>query len=464
MVRVALLLLLAGCQQIFGLDDPSLVDATGATVNGSYKVMWLENGSNGIVRNERAYTTDEASASVRLDDGTERDVELRANGSFGFATAYEEQPYVLTLRNPYGALAIHHSATNLDILDRVAGHLDRKPVPTDGTVTLVIDNPAPPLALEMVQTTGLWMSGALTSASLDWNQLQSLSGPRGLLESSKHDGLYYAGYMDTGEYMQLMYWGGQRDVDVVPPTTLPIHVQNLFGTSCAELVLSLADEQKRIRRYAPASSASESQEWQVYGALHDELAWALSHPLAFGISTTPSNRTVLVNYANPLDLPVKASARVTASRVIDGVSLDVGSVSFTSVTQTTCGTGIPLPALDVAIPMNMHFAGSDLSADRTALTFSTDDPVATWDVSPGRVDYYVVQLFEVVGSQLVSRYSAVTGAMSFAVPRDLLLTGHTYVLSVLVSAGIPGAKTGDFRTVTMPLATGYAMSGFITVQ
>src|SRR5262245_39248675 len=161
---IAIIFVSLGCNQVFGLDE-TVPAADRGMVTGVYKLRVIENQSDGTpLVMDQPYPLDQLEADVELDDGTRRAVVLRADGSFAFTTATIGQRYSITFITTYSRRTYQNDATNLVLIERIAGRIDRQLVPT-GTV-LEYDVPNRPTATatseEEVQSTGIWARKKLT--------------------------------------------------------------------------------------------------------------------------------------------------------------------------------------------------------------------------------------------------------------------------------------------------------------
>src|SRR5262245_12481861 len=122
-LALAMLAGLAGCKQVFGLQDPQIKSSV---VTGKTSLRWMENGPDSKPEpHDRQYAKSEIALSARLDDGTPVAVDIADDGAFSFPVAYPGQVYSLAVATPYSARTIRNSAATLDLADPVAGHPDR---------------------------------------------------------------------------------------------------------------------------------------------------------------------------------------------------------------------------------------------------------------------------------------------------------------------------------------------------
>jgi hypothetical protein len=464
-MRLCWLLALVGCKQIFGLDNPALEDtASPTTVTGSLALIWVENDVETPIRKERAFTRDEVTLSVRLDDGTESAVAMNG-GSFSFTT--NGHPYALRIVSPFSDRTLMLDQTNLDLVERILGHIERTPPSQPLTITLQLTNRPSGAVLETLHTTGLWATGDIPSTGvLDWNQLLSQSGPLGVLEASKLDAMFYNGHVTTNGFEQLRYVASSGVVGITDGGTYPFTIAPLLANRCARLDLKLASELARLRAYTPANFTTEQFDWVVYATPTTEFApMVVTHPLAYLInSSTSVDGTLDIAYGNPYRMPVYVVGKAYFLRTVNGAILDASTATFAPVNELTCTTPISLPGDAIAIPTHIRIEGVELVIDDTPIALATANPTVSWDLSPGKAELFSVFVRELVGGSLVVRKVISTTTSEVAIDRAVFVPDHTYNIVVVARLGLPGIATGDFRSQQATFARSVANSATFRIH
>ena len=189
-----------------------------------------------------------------------------------------------------------------------------------------------------------------------------------------------------------------------------------------------------------APAAMDTMITAMYGNPFESLGW----PAIFNVGSVGS-RTYMFN-ALPVSLNAVLSSYVDASATDAPYSAGLPTTINLGTTQlTTDGQTI---ALDATKPIEIT-----VSPDQSMNTLYT-----------ARIDELVVNMMNMT----VERHTVFDGASTtptFDLPSDLLVSGHTYVIrGGCIVGGFTMAASGDLQTVSFPIAFGQLDSGVFTVQ
>ena len=461
--------LLAGCNQLYGLDETVPYEDRG-TVTGVYKLRWAENEASGapVVR-EGAYSVDELTADVELDDGTRRDVALASDGTFSFTTASAGQAYALTFQTTYSRITYQLSAQDLVLVDRVAARRDRELVPRNTELIYQLTNrPAMTLtSREEIMTTGVWTRRQIIANQpirYDWATAERQSIPLGLLDASKFDDAYYVFFDRVPTNYRIMasakargsLVGGQANTLSAGAAT------TLTDSRCAHVEVQSQQEAARISALFP-DAASTLAFWILNATPSQEFAQVAALPVAFGLSNAAGADVATdVDYGSPIPGGVIAlDFALGVSRPgMAGVSVQT-SVPLAG----DCPTTTRFIAGEVSLPTTVSVAGTAITDQDQFVTIDRSRPVPVmWESSAGRVDAAGVTLIEVVDDNTtIARSTYLTTGTSVLIPVAELDRGRRYSLLVRLTAGVPGAAIGHFDRLDETVSTGTFLSTSFTV-
>lgn len=468
MIRCTWLLALAGCNQLFGLEETVPAQDRGL-VTGVYKVRWAENDASGASTiRDGVYAPGELTGDVELDDGTRRDVTVRGDGTFSFSTASEGQAYSLTFRSVHGRTTYQLAAPDLVLVDRVAARRDRQLVPPSTELVYQVTNR--PLATltsrEEIMTTGIWTREQVTNdipIRYDWGSVVAQSAPLGLLDGSKNDDAYYTFIDRTTTYNRIVSTARARaTLTGGQSTTLTAAAAPLAPTLCTEIAIQSRQERDRLFALSPNTSSALAL-WAIHATPSAELGFTATLPLAFSLgSVDDADITDTIDYGNPFP---------GGARILElGVVATRPEGDFTSVTvhvpvEADCTTTTIIPAGMVAVPTSLALAHSALVTKDQFVAIDRSAPVAvTWETSEtGVADDAVVTLFEVVDTVgVVVQTIFTSGTRALFDPADLEM-GRKYYVHVRLQSGVTGGAVGHYDVLDDTQAYGATQSPTFTV-
>jgi hypothetical protein len=467
MTKWALLVALTGCNWVFGLDETVPADDEGL-VNGTYHVHWGENIASGepVVR-DGVYAADELVGEVVLDDGTRRDVTIRGDGTFSFPTARAGQAYSLTFRSPAGRTTYQLAATNLALVDRVAGRRDRELV-RPGTVLEVDVANRPPSTLtyrEEIMTTGVWTRTQVSDQMpirYDFATAVPATAPVGLIDGARSDDAYYIYFDRAGTYSRVVASARARGTLVNGQGgTLTATAAPLAADLCTQL--ALPSKQERDRLFGLLGNATSSLAvWAIAAAPAPELASIAQLPVAYAAgSVDDADVSSMVMYGNPFIGGVRVVQFGVVANTPEG---DFASVVAHVPVQADCTTPTAIDAGVVAVPSALALTGTQIRMKGQFVTIDRSAPVyVSWLSSSGHADDTIVTLYEVVDTVGVLGQAIVTTGGHVTIDSADLEMGHTYFIIIQHRDGIPGAGSGDYSTVADAPAVGVYQSPTFTI-
>jgi hypothetical protein len=466
--RGALLVALAGCNQIFGLDE-TVPSQDRGMVTGVYKLRWAENDLAGAATvRDGVHAPGELTAEVELDDGTRRDVTIRGDGTFSFPTATPGQAYSLSVRSGYGHNTFQLDATDLVLVDRIAARRDRQLVPPNTELVYeVADRPLPTLTgREEIMTTGIWTRAQVTNdipIRYSWGSAVAQSQPLGLLDGARNDDAYYVFIDRATTYNRIMSAARARATLVGgQSTTVMGTAMNVAPTLCTRI--DVGSRQERDRLYGLFSNASSALAlWTIHATPSAELGFTATLPLAFSLSSDDAaDVTASIDYGNPFP----GGARILdLALVVTRSEGDFSAVTVHVPVAADCATTTTIAPGVVAVPTAIEIAGSVLGKKDQFVTIDRGAPVPmTWQVSAdGTHQDAVVKLFELVDTVGVLKQTIYTaGTQALLDPRNLEM-GRKYFVHVQLRSGIPGAANGHYDVVEDAQANGDMLSVTFTV-
>ena len=185
-------------------------------------------------------------------------------------------------------------------------------------------------------------------------------------------------------------------------------------------------------------AATDTMVSAMYGNPFESLGW----PAIFGISAT-GTRTYMFN-AMPVTLGASLWSYVDAGAT--SATFDAGLPTTINLGQTQLTTDGQMVTVDATKPIEITF-----SPDQSTNTLFT-----------ARIDELVVN------GMAVERHTIFRGASTmstFDLPSDQLVSGHTYVIVAgCIHGGYTQAASGDLETFAFPLSSSQLDSGVFTVQ
>lgn len=457
--------MLAGCAQIFDLDDraPSVI--------GTHVRREIRNDASHFpVVVEVPYETIEAIAV--LDDGTRSTVHWESDGTFWFPVARWDQPYRLQITADGATAEYQHHSRFLRLGSRSVGRLDRATVPAGTALEYVVDD-APSNGVVTVATTGVWSEtsapvGANSSFTIDWIKTIPLSPPRGLIDAAQFDRAYWIHHDTFASPEGEAYWGLSRyredditlaagQVTSVVGSSIPID-----ASSCVRIDLKNQTEATRLQNAGLGTA--------VFGA------WSLravpapavnASGLGLASMAAPSDLrdvTFDVRFGNPfpghqplLVSRVSINRGVIAPGAATVAPLQCGTIRWTTPSLDDCATPTTT-AGTVGVPGMATLDGNELATDRQLLPIdeSREQLVLRWALATdGPVDHYVVSLVEALSSRgtttLPVRATYVTVEPSVVIDPALFHPGKLYMFSIVARTGFPRSADGDLIEQVYPL-------------
>ena len=460
------LLALLGCNQLLGLDQTAPIADEGS-VTGVHLLRSIVNQPDGTpVVMTTPFARGALEVDVELDDGTRRDVTLADDGTFSFTTATVGQRYSLTFRSRYSSRTYQHDATNLVLIERVAGRADRQLVPANTFIEYALTNrPISPTAIEEIQSTGIWARvdiTALAGGMVDWSTASPQTEPLGLLDAAHNDVAYYVQYDVQGAYYRAM-WSARAPVTLLggQTTIVPGTAVAVAADMCTRVQWDAPRELERVTSSIDDETSTVAV-WGIAATPLADLATTARLPLAFANGTVQAPVDEMVSYGNPY-FPGARSAdlativyRTKAAWIVLAVAMPVAA---------DCATPTVLPVGETPYALTMQLAGTVLDSTDQIVALDRSQPVrVTWQAAPtGRADDALLLLREIVGvpgGSSVSTLKAIvyTTAAEATLDSAMLESGHRYELNVTLRGGLPGASTGDYDHLAPTLTAGSLMS------
>lgn len=475
MRAAALLLLLPGCDVVFGLDRDRLpidaaVDASPDFVTGELLHRFVMNAPTGAPVEFQEPDRD-VGLSVSFDDGSEPTALVidPGLGTFSFARP-AGAPYRLiatSARDGHVPTEWQTSLPALSLVAMTAGRPMREPVTLSTPLTFT--TPTAP-GTHVVLSTGVWTETAIPGDVLDWKQAFASGPPLGLLDASKSDQLFYvvrSVFADTATGLTYTAFLSEATKAVTIVDGMPQNIALAFATSvrdqCAKIAAPRAAAMQRVALAAGPGTTPASDDWIIHAAPNPALGPVGVLTLAFHVEvppTVPSNQIINVAYRNPF--PGHSSiasmgafyGRTIAAPGASGLVLTTGARVYTPV--------LPCPALTAleltqGIPGALSLAGVQLTGpDGTVVPVDANAPLSlSWSLAAsGPVDVSSATIYEVVAqngkTSLVPVRQFKTLGQSVTIAANVLQPQTSYVARVDAAIGYPDAATGDLRTVQYP--------------
>lgn len=467
-----MVLALAGCRQVLGLSDPApLPDgAVALPVHGQHHVVGYLNDMTGTPLPEDV-AFEAVTGSVIHADSSIETLALDDNGNFAFVA--DQLPYRLVFVDD-GATPLEYQLTSqtIDLGVPVMRRYPMQPTPPATRLDLAMVNEQPG-GSPLVQSTGLWASLSPSGQSqsellVDWGTAYT-----GLLDASEYDALYVTMMASSGNGYTSITSACTTNVTLVGGTTtfgecdlaptLPDHCTRVVSPGAAEierLVGAVADGPE----YRDATSG-----WQLLAApLGDPRAWGLR--LAYDDSGTVHDADVQVEYTDPFNGHLALAALSTAVSRPVGVTNVYATTTHFARAQDSCSSPTQIMSA-VAIAGMPTLGGTQLVRDDLVVGLPASGLAElTWPIaSPGTVDFYSVELFEI--DLATGAFTGVRNYMTVephvAIDPALFAASTHYVVLIFAFAGYPDASTGNLTRIGFPeigYATSAVTSGTFTVS
>ena len=454
------LLVVCGCDQLFGLDTvppvtaDAAIDAGPRTVACDYLWHVIANDSQG------APSASVLAAPVGYAHVSVGGVELPIAGDGTFSFEAAPGPYELLVTTPTDVV---HYIRDSDTCHLVTPTFHRLAAAQPTVVTPVnVTTTTQPPATGFVRylSTGLRAVVAApfvggTTYSADWNAAVENDGTSaGLLSAAANDRLYWTHFVPFATYDTLVEAGvaavtlvnGQTTAVQMTPTAVP---QRCATVQTHDLAIT-----KAIADASPRSNGSAAGAWAIVSTPMPSEGPGEGHVVAFGTSLVATDDSLQVTYGNPF--PGESDMLQTAASVTWSVANGAATpypiygtlnawVVFTGDPSSACSATVAVPQ-PIAIVDQFAVAGTALTTDVEALTIDRGHPVpVSLGVTPGAWDALAVYLYEVTAVNGATTLSYVAAYMpldrDFMIDPSLLLVGHQYLLIAYARAGTPLART-----------------------
>jgi hypothetical protein len=487
-VRLAvLLLLLAGCDQIFKLTPPDEPEPTvpPRTVSVVYDRIVVENTGPTQPTN----VDPETFAVTRL-DGTEIPFTRTGLGTYEFTT--DAATYTIDAATALGGTQVQLGGATVHLRERVLGRTMRT-APQAGTIlqfdALPIADPGGKPEFNVL-TTGMWAQAGIAQPTdaLDYSELASFGGPLGVIESQGGDALFLLEYgsVEANLPSRRQLLGYRRDTPIVVQGGTTQILGNLMATAsrhCMRVTADRAEELARLESVVPSSFAFPNADWIASAIPHEALHASGSVMLAR--DAAPSFIDAYdVKFENPISATTILSmgARLQRNFKLPGTELGSDLVyelrTYNAPVALQSGaacTPQQLPAGRTALVGSISVDGKAITRDDLEVSTTTTKPLdITWSTADGDVDAYTTSLIEMVAiptpggtgmrTVQVARISVTTTGTRASIPRSYLERGRYYFITVETNTGFPGAADGDFSTIAYPRGIGRAVSGVFKAE
>jgi hypothetical protein len=484
-LALSTVLSLAGCAQIFGLDETS---SGGGNVD---KVsLSLTRASIGASVTMAPLDVSMQTATFLADDGAGGYLRVpgavTSPGTFSAAELTEAVPVEFTLP---GASGEHIWATGARAQRGafvVFEHPGAEPPLANSAVAVTTTLPSAYVTGDSfkVEVIGAWMQHGLAAGELpavDMGATAIATGPIPYAMYTPMFGSVPARFTSSDVVLFLRYHNGvlsdvlQQQLDQTDGTDTITGTMTPVATTASNL-MAVIDPPALMTRYAavrPALTTALAQSYAVRAAPGASLGQPAGTVLASG--TPAATETSFAKaFGNPFESLGWKSLVEYASSMSRTYMLDaMHSVTLTARFSTIAEVGTDPLTFDspAGLPITIQIDSTLLTADGTSVALDLTKPVvveATTDRPQNTV--YVARLFELDASttSVVKNLVAemvVTDMPRFAFPPALFATGHTYFVQVAcLQGGFADAAAGDLQTVTLPYTSGTLDSGVFTVM
>ena len=460
------LLAVASCDLVFGLDGHELAPDSGSgTITGTFVRQVIANNSQHLpTPTESGLTSPELDLELRVGSAT-TNVPVDSSGSFEAATAV---PYALAWTLDGGVpIELQSSAPVLELVDLWVGRADRTPVTKPTTLTFDVPSVGSD-EFVAVQGTGLWADiGAneapgATMFGVDWHAVTDAHHTPGLLDASQNDRLYALFYHHikdaTHDYDQLVAYftaditqtDGTSDAVTNTPTALGL-------SPCTEIVASPTLDGQRLAAANPAYVPHDSS-WAVVGIPIGARDNTGINYLAGNSQVAIADVDSMIHYDDPFPGVTEVAAMtasLTRSVQLGGAAPTTFTAASFELDQVLNNCQATTLGGRLAAIVGWSVAGQSLAADGASLTVDrTADVDASFMVSSGAADYYQIDLVQLGVSAGATTATVIrtywTTDPVVHVDPALLVPGTTYALTSWVQVGVPGATTGNFKSLAFP--------------
>lgn len=471
---LCLLVLLAGCDRVFG--SAFVADGPAATVSVRLEYRHVYNTFEGV-----PFATDAApyaQSQILAVEATHAGVPVDVAADFATGTfTFEADPsarYRLVIRYASGTVAeLQSRQRELRVTDIYYS----RPVGLDAVqstigITLVGGNSAAEL---IVATTGIFTNTRLQPSAgtytLEWN--------RSAIETAENDRIYFAQEFVTGptearyRVLEKIFspasYAMSNGVSSETITLAPID-----RTACTRIEAARTAEAARVAAAYPAYPTA-STGWILYAVAEPLLGIDATAFLAASATPDLAHEQFDVVFGQPYPgHTVMALLLANRTRTFEHggrqFAVSVGSRQFVAASSSSasdCARSTVLPGTRVALPTGFTLGEVALDRDDLELAIAAPELELAW--TGGEADYYTVVLHELVGGTGVPSIgpglrSYRTTEPAATIGSDVLETGHTYVFEVQARLGHPDAAEGDLTSYQYPYEMAIGMSSAFTVS
>jgi hypothetical protein len=480
---LAWLVVLAGCAQLFGIDDTSKApDAAPTPGHTSLTVDRLDVGTT-VVQTPLDITG--LPAAIFFANNTAVTGTAAGNGWSADVAADSIEYFLPDVPSPVPRV-IALPASDIHNLFGVYEHPNPSPAPAMATFSLSVGLPSAATGTEGFQlfTVGSWAVSAFPSPAAGSGVAQAsitLPNPSNITGRPRDkiilDDAVLVLRFSGAKLTALLQVPPLDEVDGVNAVTggmSPIAIdQNLAATIGAAGALT------RLATVQPASTAAPTLNWSVTAAPGFAIGNATGPQLEAGAAAM-TDTTIAATYGNPFSTKGWRSTFVwapTATRTYTTPAMGPGGglpvTLFAQLVDVLDATAAgPLVAdLPAGMPQVVTLAGTPLTSDGAAVTADPATALAvSFTADTASNTLYQMQLFELdpdpTNTVLQLRFKlGFTGAQpAFTIPAGTFDPTKLYALRAMcVSGGYPGLASGDLTQRTLPTSFGLADSGVFSV-
>jgi hypothetical protein len=459
-------LLLAGCDAVFGLHDVPTRDAQadasviGRPISGSIYAMYAHNGSDGQpMLDKQPLPSNTLTLTLESDTGSTL-VAVDPSGAFSFVPT--ESPYRLALQA--ADLQVYElvlsSAATLDIPIPNLTRPDAAPV---AGAQIELDT-TPFLLAPVLVTSGIWQPSiemAITPTSTwDAPYPQTFDATKGdRLFAIEYQNDPYATVYPTTNH--ITYVAAGNTTTVISSSNAHPVITTMASAATPSCIAIDAKFEQGLGRLQPLESSGdeEGHEWAVGAFASNMIAPTYQAILLADDQLEADGAGGQALVFNPFGLPTLAVSAVAIQRNYQGTNYGAAISEFHEITipsPAPCapGTVETFDTIEAAIAGIPTLGGKQLASDGVVVDRAGAAFVElSWQPSAQPVDGWSVELDEIgVGANLVAVHTINTTATSLKIASSLFATNKTYSFKIVGAVGLPNAAEGNFNTATFPFA------------
>lgn len=465
-MKLALLLLVCGCDALFGFDHVPLVidaapDSATRTITCDYSWKIASVSPDGTPRElEQPPPLNYAHAVA---GGLQ--IPIAADGTFQF-TARSGKPYELMFEGPTNTSYFDRSSDMCHIVGYFTHRQGAAPLNAATPVRFDIAGTAPVNTIVRVTSTGqrtyLAPTFSMTSSwTVDWAVATELDGSHaGLLDAAVGDRLYWLAMPVATDYYAIAQAApaavtlvnGQMTVIAASPSPVPqrcVNVQSGEGTIAA-----------MMQAAAPRASGSPLSSWAITSSAIPDVGVGEGQPLAVTRRADVVDHTLTVSYGNPYpgesdELQIGVALAYKLSLGAGAATTIYSSLSYYDLITAdgSCSTTVTPQLPPVAFASGPSIAGVPLTADDQPLALDRSAPIPVHVTVDGSTELLVF-LDEVTVTNGTTTLAPIATffplAGDFTIDPSLLTVGHTYIMYMQTRRGFPNALEFDYGTVSYP--------------